>query len=1330
MVVAPFESASELQEAHTSLLEALDRQIGSDTSADNAGAALAQLETEIRQFLERGAATGVYLNEITDRTSCQILLDYWISSLSHTGLEVTGKRLARFDELKLPDLNDKACPYVGLDAFRNQDFFFGREADTQQLLQQIREASLIVVLGASGSGKSSLVMGGVLPALSRPNTEPGLIVVPPFVPGNAVLESVTKAVPLGIPNGGDHLREAVESLRQNPRHLSLMVGGTEAPSTLITIDQFEEVFTLATSADREALVSNLGHLLEAGRGHRVILTVREEFRSRIVELRALSPYLDKAWYSMRPMNYEELKAAVERPAALVNLQFQPGIVDDLVKKVLGQPAALPLLQFTLRRLWEKRDRNRITREVYQKVGDPLNALTANADAFYDRQAPQTQHEIKRILLELVRVDELLEAYRQPVSRSHLMRAGKANTQEVLELLDDNDYVRISRDTTGTDAVVEVKHESLIRNWLRFVAWIDEKRVQRRQRLALTQAAKRWGQNGKPQEGLLTGWQLQEAKEESDLLDIEQEFIQASTEAADDLQHKKEAELARATRAKIVTYSLLVIALIVMLFAFTLYNARNAARSAQQRAEDLLGFLLGEQFLGQVRDVGRSSLLDQVERKVRSYADDPDPKMAFMRALALRNKGDLQRMHGTTQESLTLFEQALAAIESSPEAMDRYRETARTYDRLGETLIEQGHISQALERYTAAARNWGQVTASTEVEVDDCTSLADSLVSAGELKRRMGQATEASKDLDHAFTVITTAPFGNCGPLSPKRGPYPDAKALGVLSRARMLRANILGTKEDYEGAVRLASEAKRMSPASTTAMQQKSSALALFANSKGDTPQHALQDYRLVLAEFDELRRRDPTNRLWEREQAAVQLLIAEGIVRCHQDKDKPCEPIPSLGEAEGTSLKATITLRDLAKSNPSNVSWQRDIGWAQQVRAKVLAAHGREAESLEAFREAERSYRTTFLDHSDADLVWSLGSTLLSQAWALADLKKWPEAKATLQRVVTLFEEFDKERGAQGDKLIVLGYLWNARTEEVKLLRKAEDKKGADLVEQERTRLEQQYNNLYQDLVERNKQEAAKLNDLYIAGVNRGAALYNKEENYTAALREFNTAEGAMRKYIALLPIDFEGYNNLRNIHDWIQLAQEKLGNSKEAAATRNVMVDMASISTLFHPEQDAQPVDDNLRLAKRRVGQAYYDSKRFDEALVFVQQEITAAELSEQKNPRNSQYLSDLSNAHFGHGLVRRGGRKDGWEEAIRIGIIYIRNAADIDRKNPEYLKALGGYQKYLAGELDADGLTDKAQEEYRLALEVYEKAARLSPDDKEIKDAIEDLKARGAR
>ena len=541
--IVPFESASELREAHARLLERLDELLGQDPAPSSEAAALEHLRHQIQRFLARGVETGVYLEEIRERTACQMLLDYWVSNLAQAGLQVSGARLARFDGEKLPDLKDKCCPYVGLDAFRERTYFFGRDADIEALAAQVRGTPLVVVLGASGSGKSSLVMAGVLPEFAAGESRPSLRIVRPFVPGDDVLYALADAV-LEVCDAGDDRAAEAARLRQDPRHLRHMVGGAEANPTLITIDQFEEIFTLSDIESRTALVANLVHFLEAGRDHRVILTVREEFGSRIVELRELGVFLDKAWYSMRPMGYEELKAAVEKPAAAVNLQFQSGIADDLVKNVLGQHAALPLLQFTLRSLWEKRDRNRITWEVYRRVGDPLHALKASADQFFDSLAPQTQDEVKRILLELVRVDELLEAYRQPVPKNRLLQAGKANTEEVLALLAKLDFVRITPGTGEAGAVVEVKHESLVRNWPRFVAWIDQKRQDRRQRLVLSQAANRWVQSEKPPEGLLTGWQLQEAKDQPDLSESEMEFIQASTEAVDRAQREREEILRR------------------------------------------------------------------------------------------------------------------------------------------------------------------------------------------------------------------------------------------------------------------------------------------------------------------------------------------------------------------------------------------------------------------------------------------------------------------------------------------------------------------------------------------------------------------------------------------------------------------------------------------------------------------------------------------------------------------------------------------------------------------------------------------------------------------
>ena len=111
--VVPFESATEFRDAHSRLLEALDKEIGDDASAAAEAAALARLEPRIREFLERGSATGTFVEEINDRTACQVLLDFWVSSLSQAGLPIPSVRLARFDSAKLPDLKDKPCPYVG-----------------------------------------------------------------------------------------------------------------------------------------------------------------------------------------------------------------------------------------------------------------------------------------------------------------------------------------------------------------------------------------------------------------------------------------------------------------------------------------------------------------------------------------------------------------------------------------------------------------------------------------------------------------------------------------------------------------------------------------------------------------------------------------------------------------------------------------------------------------------------------------------------------------------------------------------------------------------------------------------------------------------------------------------------------------------------------------------------------------------------------------------------------------------------------------------------------------------------------------------------------------
>jgi WD40 repeat protein len=582
-VIRPFESLSELRQAHEDLIAVLDGELQHDASADAEHAALARLEREAQTFIGRSAATGVFLESVADRTAAAVLLDYWVSALARAGHSTAALRLQRFDAAQLPDLKDKPCPFKGLDAFSQNDekFFFGRGADIDALTERILEQPLVIVSGASGSGKSSLVMSGALPALAKTNR---FVLLDVIRPGDAVLDHLAAAAQPGVRNP-----EAGDRLRADPSRLLAWLSAAGTRPAVITIDQFEEVFTLASDDDRRALGSCLAAVL-APNTHRVVLTIRQEFQTRVVGFEPLRPYLDdKAWYSMRPMGYDGLRAAIDGPSALVNLHVQPDVADALVKSVLGQPAALPLLQFTLRALWDTRDRNRITREVYARVGDPLSALKSSADRFFDAQPVEAQDEVKRILLALVRVDELLEAYRQPVRRSSLVAAGRANTQQVLQLLIDNDYVRTSPGVDD-DPLVEVKHESLIRNWPRYVGWIDDKRLERRRRLALTEAASAWV-GDRRRERLLTGWQLEEAKQYHDLSSTERAFVGASSEEEDDrirLKNRARNRLFAGTAVAAVGF---------LLMAVTLLLLWQQSQKASQRAA-FLAELTGARFMAE------------------------------------------------------------------------------------------------------------------------------------------------------------------------------------------------------------------------------------------------------------------------------------------------------------------------------------------------------------------------------------------------------------------------------------------------------------------------------------------------------------------------------------------------------------------------------------------------------------------------------------------------------------------------------------------------------------------------------------------------------------
>lgn len=435
-----FEKFTDLQAKHTALIKQ-QRDDGIDS---------AFLET-VQTFIEQGRASGSMLDVEADRDDAQTILDYWATRLVREGRPLPDTTLADFDPTLAPELPDQPCPYRGLSAFTDAQFFYGREDVIATALQKLRDgAPLVAVVGPSGSGKSSVVLGGLLEALKngavRDADGATWHILPILVPGQYALARLNEAL---SDTSGD-------------------------ASNLLVIDQFEELFTLTRDeAQSRAFVERL--LAWLAQGNRAILTLRSDFEERMQGLPALYEVFERGRVDLRPMNLSALRSTIEKPAAEVGLRFDEGIVDDVLGKMLGVNEGLPLLQFTLLKLWKLRQRNRVTWEAYRRLGeDPRRALGKSAEALYQGLTPAQQSIAKVLLLKLVTPKEGQNEFtRNRLSRSELAQGENLErVNEVLAKLLDEGLLR----STGNDAQLEVMHEALVRNWPTLNQWLRYERI--------------------------------------------------------------------------------------------------------------------------------------------------------------------------------------------------------------------------------------------------------------------------------------------------------------------------------------------------------------------------------------------------------------------------------------------------------------------------------------------------------------------------------------------------------------------------------------------------------------------------------------------------------------------------------------------------------------------------------------------------------------------------------------------------------------------------------------------------------------------------------------
>ncbi|MFJ3667651.1 AAA family ATPase [Streptomyces sp. NPDC090106] len=426
------------------------------------------------------------------------------------------------------------CPYRGLASYRQEDarWFFGRERSTRDLARRLEAGDegdgggdgLVMLVGASGAGKSSLLNAGLVPALRRA----GRTVVQ-LVPGADPVKELSRHIPGltdlvaeaadlaaladGDPGRDDAVRAAF-SAWAGPGPAATGVG-----RPVLLVDQFEETFTLSAEETTRRAFVRLLHAASTSSSSGdpapalVVLGVRADFYEQCLAHPELADALQHRHMVLGPLTAAELREAVTGPARAVGLELEPGLAELIVREVGGDGSrgghdagALPLLSHALLSTWQRRRAGRLTLAGYRAAGGIQGAVAATAEQAWSELDPAARDAARRLLLRLVRLGEDTQATRRRGTRRLLAEesADPGKTEESLEALVRARLVTLDAET------VEITHEALLHAWPRLRDWIDEGRGDHLLRQRLEEDGRSWQESGRDTALLYRGSRLDQA----------------------------------------------------------------------------------------------------------------------------------------------------------------------------------------------------------------------------------------------------------------------------------------------------------------------------------------------------------------------------------------------------------------------------------------------------------------------------------------------------------------------------------------------------------------------------------------------------------------------------------------------------------------------------------------------------------------------------------------------------------------------------------------------------------------------------------------------------
>ncbi|MEH2208671.1 MAG: caspase family protein [Nostoc sp.] len=422
------------------------------------------------------------------------------------------------------------CPYQGLKAFEaeQKQFFFGRKQVVRKILAKLAQKPFVPIIGASGSGKSSVVQAGLIPELDDRVWQ----ILPPIKPGFQPLQELRAVLKAFFP-GARKEKLLWELITNEPNPLPVILEHlTGAKKFLLVVDQFEELFTVSVAEEKQRFIELLTQVVEMTDSRlSVVITMRSDFLEPCSDYPSLNKLIENQLVLMPRITGVDLKETITEPAKLQGHSVEEGLLLKILEDVGKEPGYLPLMEFALTRLWEKRDqqKHQLTLEQYENFQGLTGALNFHAENVYfyedyqhdcptQERNEQGKDWIKQIFLRLVRTGEGEKDTRQRQPKTELLTiAGndQEKQQALSELLDEvlvkGRLLVAGKDEQGK-AWIDLAHEALIEGWERFAQWRQQDRDLRRLSDRLADALREWENKGENEKYLMQGGLLAEVQE--------------------------------------------------------------------------------------------------------------------------------------------------------------------------------------------------------------------------------------------------------------------------------------------------------------------------------------------------------------------------------------------------------------------------------------------------------------------------------------------------------------------------------------------------------------------------------------------------------------------------------------------------------------------------------------------------------------------------------------------------------------------------------------------------------------------------------------------------